>query len=115
MVVAEVQDPAAIEVVEGPGVPEGLQRQAGGRLVVVGDSDFASNLFLGWGNNRDLFLNTIAWLVEEEDQIGERPDAGDTLEISVLGEGLLCLVSVVFVPGFTIAMALGTLLRRRYL
>ncbi|MER3439330.1 MAG: hypothetical protein C4346_18045, partial [Chloroflexota bacterium] len=32
------------------------------RLVVVGDSDFVSNLYIHFSGNRDLFLNMINWL-----------------------------------------------------
>ena len=33
------------------------------RIVVIGDSDFASNNFLGIQGNRDMFLNIVNWLV----------------------------------------------------
>jgi len=43
------------------------------RLVVFGDSDFASNEFLEARYNRDLFLNTVNWLVGDVEQISIRP------------------------------------------
>lgn len=43
------------------------------RLVVFGDSDFAINGNLDLSGNRDLILNTINWLAEEEDLIAIRP------------------------------------------
>ena len=43
-----------------------------GRIVVFGDSDFASNAYLGLSGNRDLILNTIGWLAEEDDLIAVR-------------------------------------------
>lgn len=43
------------------------------RLVVFGDSSFASNRFLTIGGNRDLFLNTLSWLAGEEERIVLRP------------------------------------------
>ncbi|MEQ1503162.1 MAG: Gldg family protein [Myxococcota bacterium] len=99
----------------GRGVPADFAPKAGGRVVVVGDSDFAANRFVSWGNNRDLFLNTIAWLAAEEDQIGARPPEGDLLEIS-LGAGLLWgALVVVVIPGIAAATALVALLRRRNL
>lgn len=107
--------PDALQGDPGRAVPADLAPLAGGRLVVIGDSDFASNGFLAWGNNRDLFLNTLAWLVSEEDQIGERPEQGDVLEISAFGETVLCLISLVLVPGFAAVLAVVTLVRRRYL
>ncbi len=109
MVVARVTDPAVLDGADG------AIGEAGGRIVVVGDSDFASNSHLNWGNNRDLFLNTVAWLVEEEDQIGERPADGDMLEISMAGEAIVCLISVIFVPGAAVLFGGLTLFRRRWL
>ena len=44
-----------------------------GRVVVFGDSDFASNEFLEAQSNRDLFLNTVNWLLGDDDQIAIRP------------------------------------------
>jgi hypothetical protein len=43
------------------------------RLVVVGDSDFASNRWIGIGGNSDLFLNMASWLAQQEDLISIRP------------------------------------------
>jgi ABC-type uncharacterized transport system involved in gliding motility auxiliary subunit len=43
------------------------------RLVVYGDSDFASNFGLSLIGNKDLFLNTIQWLAGEEQLITARP------------------------------------------
>ena len=43
------------------------------RLVVVGDSDFASNRALGIPGNRDLYLNMANWLAQQEDLIAIRP------------------------------------------
>lgn len=43
------------------------------RMVVFGDSDFASNAHINLSGNKDLILNTIGWLAEEEDLIAVRP------------------------------------------
>jgi ABC-type uncharacterized transport system involved in gliding motility auxiliary subunit len=43
------------------------------RLVVVGDSDFASNLAFNAQGNRDFVLNILAWLAGEENVISIRP------------------------------------------
>jgi ABC-type uncharacterized transport system involved in gliding motility auxiliary subunit len=43
------------------------------RLVVYGDSDFASNGFFGLQGNGNLFLNTVAWLAQDESFISIRP------------------------------------------
>jgi hypothetical protein len=83
--------------------------------VVLGDQQLLDNATLALGNNQDLGLNAVAWLVGEEAQIGERPKAADKLTVTALGEGMMCLVSVVFVPGTAAALAMAALLRRRFL
>ncbi len=42
------------------------------RLVVVGDSEFANNLYYSAQGNGNLFMNIISWLAEEEDLIAIR-------------------------------------------
>ena len=49
------------------------------RIVVFGDSDFASNNYLNLSGNRDLFLNTVSWLAEEENLIAIRPKEGGSV------------------------------------
>jgi len=60
---------------EGDGA-EAAEADAGaaGRLVVVGDSDFASNELIGAYRNRDLFLNAINWLLGDVEAISIRPN-----------------------------------------
>lgn len=43
------------------------------RLVIFGDSDFASDEYLNFVANADLFLNAVNWLAEEKDLISIRP------------------------------------------
>jgi len=44
------------------------------RLAVFGDSDFASNQMLGRYQNRDLFVNTVNWLLGDVEAISVRPN-----------------------------------------
>jgi len=46
----------------------------GARLVVVGDSDFASNRWLHEFQNRDFFLNAVNWLLGDVEAIAIRPE-----------------------------------------
>jgi ABC-type uncharacterized transport system involved in gliding motility auxiliary subunit len=48
-----------------------------GRVIAYGDADFASNALFGIQGNRDLFLNTVAWLAEDPDLITIRPKDPD--------------------------------------
>ncbi len=40
---------------------------------MIGDSDFAANAYLGIEGNRDLFMNTVNWLAQQENLIAIRP------------------------------------------
>jgi ABC-type uncharacterized transport system involved in gliding motility auxiliary subunit len=54
---------------DGEAAPAGEPKPAKGgegRLVVVGDADFASNRYVAQLANYDLFLNMVTWLVGEE-------------------------------------------------
>ena len=53
------------------------------RLVVFGDSDFASNGYLGIQGNADLLLNTVNWLAEQENLISIRPRAPEDRRITL--------------------------------
>ena len=44
------------------------------RLVVFGDSDFASNELIEAYRNRDLFVNTVNWLMGDVEAISVRPN-----------------------------------------
>src|SRR5262249_22057803 len=43
------------------------------RVAAIGDSDFAANNYLGIEGNRDLFMNTVNWLAQQESLISIRP------------------------------------------
>jgi ABC-type uncharacterized transport system involved in gliding motility auxiliary subunit len=44
-----------------------------GRVIAFGDADFGSNTFFAIQGNRDLLLNSVAWLAEDPDLITIRP------------------------------------------
>jgi ABC-type uncharacterized transport system involved in gliding motility auxiliary subunit len=44
-----------------------------GRVIVYGDSDFASNAFIDFLGNRDLWVNSVNWLALEKSLMGVRP------------------------------------------
>ena len=56
--------------------PEKSATPRAARLVVFGDSEFASNNLFPVQGNGNLFLNTVSWLAEEEDLIAIRPRKG---------------------------------------
>jgi hypothetical protein len=50
------------------------EKPAEPRLVVFGDSDFASNQAIGAYRNRDLFVNSVNWLLGDVEAIAIRPN-----------------------------------------
>ena len=50
-----------------------IEEENGARIVIIGDSDFASNLFLSSTGGGDFFLNSVNWLTLEEDLISINP------------------------------------------
>jgi len=59
----DVQGPIAIGVVIAAAKSD--QQKKLTRLIVIGDSDFASNEHFSQVNNGDLFLDSVSWLAEE--------------------------------------------------
>ena len=54
---------------------------------MIGDSDFAANGFLGFGGNRDLFLNVVNWLAGQESLISVRPRDPEDRRITLPANG----------------------------
>jgi ABC-type uncharacterized transport system involved in gliding motility auxiliary subunit len=85
------------------------------RVVVIGDSDFASNAYLGGEGNRDLFMNVLSWLSQQENLISIRPrepaDRRLTLTASQI-TGMFAL-SIVLVPGAILGAGIYSWWRRR--
>jgi ABC-type uncharacterized transport system involved in gliding motility auxiliary subunit len=97
--------------------PAAIAPKAGGKVVVFGDTDFASNQMVLAAVNQDLLLNAVAWMAGEESQISIRAnEAGKgKLTLDLVTTFLAAVVSLVAVPGLTIAGAIGTWLVRRRL
>lgn len=68
--------PVPIAIAGSPRIArvDGATDSSSGRLVVFGDSDFATNEFLDALRNRDLFVNSINWLAGDVEQITLRPN-----------------------------------------
>ena len=68
----DLAGPVPVMVAGAPRVA--AQGDAAPRLVVVGDTHFASNELLDSGRNRDLFLNAVNWLMGDVEAISIRPN-----------------------------------------
>lgn len=92
----------------------------GGRLVVIGDSDFASDDYVDLKGNRDLVLNAISWLTDEDALIARRPrelaEIARPLSPLVLTEKQarsFFLMAVVAEPGLILLAGIAVVVRRR--
>ncbi len=120
MVVVEVDDPSVVPVgsvgLGGEAAPAvAVDRKPGGRVVVLGDTEFAGNELLDQYSNADLFLNTIAWLAGEEEQVSIRADAsaGGSFTMSVVQGLLVFVMALIVAPGLALMGAIGTWRQRR--
>ena len=103
-------DPAAQKK---EGEPE--QRSPETRVAVIGDSDFVANAYLGIEGNRDLFMNTVNWLAQQESLIAIRPKEASDRRLTMTANhttGLFWL-SIVIVPAVVLGAGVFTWWRRR--
>jgi ABC-type uncharacterized transport system involved in gliding motility auxiliary subunit len=63
------QGPLAIGALVSTAPADQAEAYKGTRLIVIGDSDFASNRNFHNGNNGDLFLSAVSWLTAGEEII----------------------------------------------
>ena len=85
------------------------------RVVVYGDSDFAANSGLGIQGNRDLFMNTVGWLSQQENLISIRPkDADDRrLTMTAAQQTNVTWLSLFIIPGLVFFTGFYSWWRRR--
>jgi ABC-type uncharacterized transport system involved in gliding motility auxiliary subunit len=85
------------------------------RLVVIGDSDFASNAYAGLQRNGDLFMNSINWLAQDEDLISIRPKNPTDRRVTMTSsqQNLLFWLTIVLMPGAVIASGIYIWWKRR--
>ena len=101
-----------------PGVEgEGKVSGRGSRIIVFGDSDYASNRFLDYLGNRDLVVNTVNWLTREERLMAARAPRKtpgvNWLFISHVQQRTMFIAAVVVQPLLFLLIGLGVALRRR--
>jgi len=85
------------------------------RMVVFGDSDFVTNGYLGIPGNRDLFLNSVNWLAQQENLISIRPKDPEDRRVSLTADQakLIFWLSILIIPGLILAAGVQTWWRRR--
>lgn len=85
------------------------------RLVVVGDSDFATNAVLGTQGNRDFFLNIVNWAAQQENLIAIRPKTAGDRRVTMTEDQIrrVLYLSVLGLPLAVAALGVWTWNRRR--
>lgn len=85
------------------------------RVVAIGDSDFASNVALGIQGNRDLFLNTVNWLAQQENLIAIRAREPEDRRITLTADEQQTVfwLAVILLPGALLMTGVYTWWRRR--
>ena len=90
-------------------------RKPESRIAVIGDSDFASTSALGIQGNRDLFMNVVNWLAQQENLIAIRPREPDDRRVTLTSsqQRLVTWLSLLIIPGLIIGAGVYTWWRRR--
>jgi len=85
------------------------------RVIVIGDSDFAANSGLGIQGNRDMFMNMVGWLSQQENLISIRPKEADDRRITLTAsqQYFVNLLSLAIIPLCIFGTGVYTWWRRR--
>jgi ABC-type uncharacterized transport system involved in gliding motility auxiliary subunit len=105
--------PAPLPTNTTPGAQEPPKPES--RIVAFGDSDFAANYGLGIQGNRDLFMNALNWIAQQENLIAIRPRETEDRRITLTADQhqRIMLLSLLIVPGLVFATGVYTWWRRR--
>lgn len=112
-VTATLADPDGAE--DGAEEADEATAEKAARLVVFGNAGFANNQFIGQYFNRDLVLNTVSWLVGEDELITIRPRTVRASRVQLTPEQgtTVFYLSVLILPEFLLLAGLATWWRRR--
>jgi len=85
------------------------------RVAAIGDSDFVSNAYLGVEGNRDLFMNVVSWLAQQENLIAIRPrePADRRMTLTENKTTAILLLSIFVIPGVVLGAGVSSWWRRR--
>ena len=85
------------------------------RVAAFGDSDFAANAYLGIEGNRDLFMNTVNWLAQQQNLIAIRPREASDRRLTLTANALTGMfwLSIFIIPAVVLTAGIYTWWRRR--
>jgi ABC-type uncharacterized transport system involved in gliding motility auxiliary subunit len=119
--IGEIKDPKQILVGSFSLKPDEdsaptVQHKSGSKIVVIGSSSLINNaMYVQAAGNGNLFLNTIAWLVGEDAQIGNRADENEvaSIEMNTIQGLLIWIFCLIIAPGIFLLGSIHTWRRRR--
>jgi len=84
-------------------------------MVLIGDSDFASNQYLNFVGNADLFLNIVSYLLKDEDLLSIRPKTQDQAFFSIkpVYMRLLAIATMYLIPFVVLVFGIVFWIKRR--
>jgi len=99
----------------GVAVTKDVGQNKKARLVVYGDSDFASNQYYAQAGNGNLFTNTLNWLARDENFISIKPKSQDDrrLEMTEAQGRLVTYVVVLLLPAGILLSGISVWMKRR--
>jgi ABC-type uncharacterized transport system involved in gliding motility auxiliary subunit len=108
---ADMQGPISLAVVATKDAGENKKA----RLVVYGDSDYASNNAFGLQGNGNLFLNTVSWLAQDESFISIRAKNPEDRRLTMTeADGrLMSFVMLLFMPVGVLIAGISVWMKRR--
>jgi ABC-type uncharacterized transport system involved in gliding motility auxiliary subunit len=85
------------------------------RVAVIGDSDFVVNNAMQVDGNRDLFVNIMSWLAQQENLISIRPRQPDDRRVTMTEDQqkLTLWLSLLLIPGAIMTAGIVTWWKRR--
>lgn len=106
--------PGPLNIAVATTVPSDSTNGKPGRLVVVGDSDFATNIQFKNQGNGNFFTNIVSWLAEDEDLISVTPKQMENIPLAMTAGDLRMVVYVIIIFGLLIiGLGLRIYLKRR--
>jgi ABC-type uncharacterized transport system involved in gliding motility auxiliary subunit len=85
------------------------------RIAVFGDSDFAANAYVGIEGNRDLFMNTVNWLAQQQNLIAirARDPADRRITLTPNARTVVSWLTLALIPAIILGAGVFTWWRRR--
>lgn len=111
---SDTQGPVSLAIAVGPADEKKADSKAP-RLVIVGNSRFATNGTLTTGANGIFFANAVHWLAGSEKQIGIAPKTPEQASVSLTDAQVrrIAIASILGMPGLAVLLGLWVWYKRR--